>query len=240
MATKTPVRPVHEDDEPLLGIPPEPPVRKRRSYAWLWLLVLAVAAYGAYRYYQNTHAKHAAAAPAQGRNAQPRVIPVVASPARSGDMPVFLRGLGTVTPFNNVTVKSRVDGQLMAIHFTEGQYVNKGDLLAEIDPRPFEVQLAQAQGQLARDQAQLSDAQANLGRYEALWKEQVIARQQLDTQRATVGPVPGRARVRPRRHRQRPAAAHLRQDHGPHQRPRRVCVRSTSATSSTPPMPTDW
>lgn len=191
MATKTPVRPVHQDVEPLLEMPPEPPVRKRRSYAWVWLLVLALAGYGAYRYYQSTHTKQAAAAPAQGRNAKPRVIPVVAAPARSGDMPVFLRGLGTATPFNNVTVKSRVDGQLMAIHFTEGQYVNKGDLLAEIDPRPFDVQLAQAQGQLARDQAQLSDAQANLGRYEALWKEQVIARQQLDTQRATVGQFQG-------------------------------------------------
>ncbi len=191
MATKTPVRPVHHDDEPLVGIPPEPPVRKRRSYAWVWLLVLAVAGYFGYRYYQRTHVQSTAATAAQGRNAKPRVIPVVTAPARAGDMPVFLRGLGTVTPLNNVTVKSRVDGQLMAIHFTEGQHVNQGDLLAEIDPRPFEVQLAQAQGQLARDQAQLNDAQANLGRYQALWKEQVIARQQLDTQQATVGQFQG-------------------------------------------------
>jgi multidrug efflux system membrane fusion protein len=70
-------------------------------------------------------------------------------------MPVYLRGLGNAGAFNTVTVRSRVEGQLMAIHFQEGQFVNKGDLLAEIDPRPFQVQLEQAEGQLARDQAQL-------------------------------------------------------------------------------------
>jgi multidrug efflux system membrane fusion protein len=106
-------------------------------------------------------------------------------------MPVYIRGLGNVTAFNTVVVRSRVDGQLMSIHYTEGQFVREGELLAEIDPRPFQVQLDQAKGQLARDQAQLNDAKVNLARYQTLWNEQVIAKQQLDTQAATVGQVEG-------------------------------------------------
>ena len=164
---------------------------RRRSFAWLWLLVLGGAIYGGYRYYEQVQQKKAAAEEAQATRLARRAVPVAAAAVRSGDIPIYLRGLGTVTAFNTVTVKSRVDGQLMAVHFQEGQFVNKGDLLAEIDPRPFQVQLEQAQGQLARDQAQLKDAQVNLERYQALWKEKVIARQQLDTQQAQVGQFEG-------------------------------------------------
>jgi multidrug efflux system membrane fusion protein len=117
----------------------------------------------------------------------------VATAARSGDMPVYLQGLGTVTAFNTVTVKTRADGQLVNVAYHEGQFVNKGDLLAQIDPRPYQValdqsksMLAQARGTLAKDQAALKDAQANYARDQELFREQIIAKQQLDTQLATV------------------------------------------------------
>jgi multidrug efflux system membrane fusion protein len=114
-------------------------------------------------------------------------VPVVVAAAQHGDLPVYFNGLGTVTAFNTVTVRSRVDGQLVSVAFKEGQFVHEGDLLAQIDPRPFQVQLEQAQGQLAKDQAQRKDAEVNFERYKLLFKEGVIPQQQLDTQGALVG-----------------------------------------------------
>jgi len=110
----------------------------------------------------------------------------VVEAARSGDLPVYLDGIGTVTPLATVTVHSRVDGQLMTTYFTEGQAVHAGDLLAEIDPRPFQAQLVQAEGQLARDQANLANARLDLERYQRLAQQEMIARQQLDTQQMVV------------------------------------------------------
>jgi membrane fusion protein, multidrug efflux system len=116
----------------------------------------------------------------------PRPVPVVVAPARARDMGVYLNGLGSVTAFQSVTVKSRVDGQLMSVHFREGQTVAAGDLLAQIDPRPFQVMLEQAEGQMARDEALLKNARLDLERYRRLAAEDSIASQQVDTQAALV------------------------------------------------------
>jgi multidrug efflux system membrane fusion protein len=119
------------------------------------------------------------------------VVPVVVSSAQRGDLPVYFNGIGTVTAFNTVTVRSRVDGQLINVAFKEGQFVHEGELLAQIDPRPFQVQLEQAQGQLAKDEAQRKDAEVNLERFKLLFTEGVIPQQQLDTQAALVGQFDG-------------------------------------------------
>ncbi|WP_312242204.1 MdtA/MuxA family multidrug efflux RND transporter periplasmic adaptor subunit, partial [Pantoea sp.] len=115
-----------------------------------------------------------------------QLAPVRAATAETQSVPQYLSGLGTVTAANTVTVRSRVDGELMAIHFKEGQQVEAGQLLAEIDPRPFQVALTQAEGQQARDQATLANARRDLARYEQLAKTKVATQQELDTQRALV------------------------------------------------------
>jgi len=164
---------------------------KGNRYWWVWLLIFALIGYGCYRLYLVENARKDTMAKKKGAM-RPRTIPVAVAAAHRGDMPVYLQGLGTVTAFNTVTVKTRVDGQLVNISFHEGQFVRKDDLLAEIDPRPYQVALeqangalAQAQGTLARDQAALRDAEANYRRYEELYRSQIIAKQQLDTQLAT-------------------------------------------------------
>jgi len=112
----------------------------------------------------------------------PPSIPVVTAVAKIGNQPIYLIGLGTVTPFETVTVRSRVDGQLMSVGVKEGQVVSADDVIAQIDPRPFEVQLLQAQGQLERDQATLANARVDLQRYTILYSQDSIPKQQLDTQ----------------------------------------------------------
>lgn len=123
--------------------------------------------------------------------ASQRPIPVVGAQVATRDMPVYLRGLGTVIAFNTVTVKSRVDGELVKVNFKEGQEVRAGDLLAQIDPRPFQVQLHQAEATQAKDQAQLADAKVNLDRFTDLYKQGVIPKQQLDSQSSLVGQLEG-------------------------------------------------
>jgi multidrug efflux system membrane fusion protein len=162
---------------------------------WLWVLILGVIAIGVWYFRGARAASHAADSATPGAASKGRggagagslVVPVVVATAQRGDLPVYFSGLGTVTAFNTVTIRSRVDGQLISVAFKEGQFVHEGDLLAQIDPRPFQVQLAQALGQLAKDQAQRKDAEANLERFKLLFKEGVIPQQQLDTQAALVG-----------------------------------------------------
>ena len=114
------------------------------------------------------------------------LAPVQAATAVSKSVPRYLSGLGTITAANTVTVRSRVDGQLIALHFQEGQQVKAGDLLAEIDPSQFKVALAQAQGQLAKDTATLANARRDLARYQQLVKTNLVSRQELDAQQALV------------------------------------------------------
>ena len=160
-----------------------------RAHWRIWLVVLLVVAIVAGIVAWTVLRAPANAPAAKGRggfdpNARP--MPVVAAPARKGNIEVYVDGLGTVTPRNMVVVRARVDGQLMSVAFREGQTVKAGDLLAQIDPRPFEVQLTQANGQMARDQAQLKNAQVDLERYRTLLTQDSISKQQVDTQEALV------------------------------------------------------
>ena len=156
---------------------------------WMWLTVVCLLAAGLYFYFAKAQGRSAK----QGPNV--RTVPVVTAIARKGDIRIYLWGLGSVTPLNVVTVKSRVDGQLMKVLFREGQIVNAGDLLAEIDPRPFEVQLTQAEGQMARDQALLKNASLDLKRYQMLSEQDSIPKQQLDTQESLVRQYEGAIKV---------------------------------------------
>ena len=159
----------------------QPPSPTRRKAPWL-LLAVACLALGGGAYWYKAQAKEAKQA-ANGKN---RPVPVAVIEAKSKDVEVFLSGLGTVSPQSSVTIKSRVDGQLMQVLVREGQVVRAGELLLVIDPRPSQVQLAQAEGQLKRDTALLENARLDLKRFADLLNQGAIARQQLDTQQSLV------------------------------------------------------
>ncbi|HSB74271.1 MAG TPA: biotin/lipoyl-binding protein, partial [Terriglobales bacterium] len=121
----------------------------------------------------------------------PQTVPVSVATVERRNLPVYMTGLGSVTAFNTVAIKSRVDGQLVQVAFREGQEVSKGDLLAVIDPRPYQVALDQAQATLLKDQSQLKNAQLDLERYKGLAAAGVVSHQQVDTQAALSGQLQG-------------------------------------------------
>lgn len=159
------------------------PRTRRRSWI-VASVVLAAAALAAWYWFGHGAGDPAKTAGKGDTGARP--LPVVAAAARKGTINIDIDALGTVIPRNTVVVRPRVDGQLLSVAFREGQNVKAGELLAQIDPRPFEVQLTQANGQMARDQAQLKNAQVDLERYRTLLAQDSIARQQVDTQEALV------------------------------------------------------
>jgi membrane fusion protein, multidrug efflux system len=178
------------DPEP--SRPPDGVRRRRTRRMWtaglvLGCLLAAVTAYVGVRpgRSQGTNPTTRTSAAAS------RPVAVTTAPAHPSDVHVYVTALGSVLPLNTVTVRSRVDGELMTVHFKEGDLVKAGDLLAEIDRRPFEVQLTQADGQLARDQALLNNARKDLERYRVLYAQDSIASQQVDSQESLVHQLEG-------------------------------------------------
>ncbi len=170
------VEPGTPDTEPVSEPSPAP---RRRTGLWIGIgIVLLIAAAIAVSRSGKSSSKAQAAARARAQ----APIPVVVAPAQTADFPVYLTGLGTVTPLATVTVRSRVDGQLLRVDFKEGQLVKEGEVLAEIDPRPFQVQLMQAEGQLAKDQAALKSQQLDLSRFKDLVAQGLVPQQQVDAQ----------------------------------------------------------
>jgi membrane fusion protein, multidrug efflux system len=150
----------------------------------LWFTALLLIGFAVFWFYYNKPAEQAART--GKRNGDGRPLPVQAALAKSGDIDVYIDALGTVMARNTTLVKARVDGQLVRIAFGEGQMVKEGAVLAEIDPRLFQVQLELAKGQLMRDQALLENARLDLSRYQGLLAKDSIARQQVEAQQALV------------------------------------------------------
>lgn len=183
--------------------PPAPvssPSSKKRCWLWLTLVVLVAIAAAAWWWFAG---RQTATAPpgspagqargARGAGGPPsfpggpqQATPVKAVAATAENLPVFIKSLGTVTSFNTVTVRAKVDGELLKVMFQEGQRVKAGDLLVQIDPRAYQVQLTQAEGTLQQNRAQLDNAKRDLERYRTLFEQDSIARQQVDTQAALV------------------------------------------------------
>ena len=168
---------------------------KKKLLLGVLVVVLAAGIWYGWEATRSPQAPAGATAPPAGKKGMAGPTPVVGAAAKTGDLDLMINGLGTVTPLRTVTVRSRVDGELIRVLFDEGQAVKEGQLLAEIDPRTFEVQLSQAEGQLARDMALLQNARLDLERYQTLFKQDSIAKQQVDTQQSLVRQYEGAVRV---------------------------------------------
>jgi len=191
MSQTTPTEPQTVTPRPMAPVVAKPPSSKGR---WVWLAVLVLVAGAVYYFWPKikTFTSSSTPAPTTGKGKKGGgVTPVVATRAHKGNIGVYFSGLGAVTPIYTDLVRSRVDGQLMNVLFKEGQMVKKGDLLCEIDPRPYQVQLDQAQGQLLHDQALLKNAKVDQDRYKVLLDQQAIPQQQYATQEALVNQYEG-------------------------------------------------
>src|SRR5215468_8294586 len=177
----------------LKEIPPPPPKGRKRT-GWVWLVVTVLLVGGAYLFWYrggSPHDTQAANKVSSDQKSSSGAVPVVATKATRGDIGVYLSGLGSVTPIYTVTVRTRVDGELINVFYHEGDIVQKGDLLMEVDPRPYQAQLEQYEGQLVRDQAILDNARVDLTRYRTLLQQNAIPEQQVANQQAMVAQTEG-------------------------------------------------
>jgi multidrug efflux system membrane fusion protein len=154
-----------------------------KRHGWVWALILIALAVGGVLYYQHRSSGDASKAKAAP---PPRAVPVTTATAKKGDIGIYVEALGTVTPVYTVTVTGRVQGQIMNVYYKEGQMVKKDDPLLDIDPRPYQAALTQAEGQLAHDQALLAEAGIDLDRYKSAFSRNAIAQQQVYDQEQTV------------------------------------------------------
>jgi len=170
-----------------LYLKPQPRRRNRAVVILLIASVLALGGYAGWFWLRRADATRTTASNAETHEQKPTPVPVTTAQVRKADFPVYLDGLGTVQPFDTVTVRSRVDGEVVKVAFDQGQMVKEGDVLVQIDARPYKAALDQALAKKAQDEATLKNAQADLQRYTSLAKESFASRQQFDTQQALVG-----------------------------------------------------